>query len=405
MYNILYISMLLPYKNVSNAGGKTFYYYIKGINEDTRFSSTLIAKCLPGESFDYEDLNNINFFPVTNEPLSPAHPVRSIEDVYSKVSPFSHYGGTLRNDIYRQILAILESGKIATPDIVVLEFTEIVLLAPKIHQLYPKARIVASEHDVSFLGYKRKYLAEKNIFLRQYKKIKYNIRKKNELLSIENCDSVMPHNKKDADILIKNNIDAHTIFVLTPYFTHMRVNRHPDFKSVLFYGAMGRYENYEAAIWFIREVMPKLPNNISLTVLGSNPPDELKKLQSNRVTVTGFVDDIVPYFETATCLVAPLHLGAGVKVKILEAMQAGIPVLTTEIGIEGIYAKEGEDYYKCDTPDEYVEVINKMITGEIDVQLISENERTFMENNYDLKKALEDYKENLVGPESFSESH
>ena len=71
------------------------------------------------------------------------------------------------------------------------------------------------------------------------------------------------------------------------------------------------------------------------------------------ICVTGFVDDITPYFENSLCLVAPLVLGAGIKIKILEAMSSGLPVLTNEIGIEGINAVNERDYFFCKTPEDY----------------------------------------------------
>ena len=70
------------------------------------------------------------------------------------------------------------------------------------------------------------------------------------------------------------------------------------------------------------------------------------------ITVTGFVKEISKYFEQSLCLVAPLVLGAGIKIKVLEAMSAGLPVLTNQIGIEGIPAQNGIHYYYCERPQE-----------------------------------------------------
>ena len=125
---------------------------------------------------------------------------------------------------------------------------------------------------------------------------------------------------------------------LVPYYSNMSgCARKSNNRDILFFGAMSRPENYLSAIWFIENVMPLLNDlDVRFVIVGSKPPEELKRFKSDRIVITGFVNDTLPYFESSMCLVAPLVLGAGIKVKILEAMSSGIPVLTNDIGIEGI---------------------------------------------------------------------
>ena len=396
MTDVLYISMALPYKKVSHAGGKTFYYYIKALQDDENYHVSLIAKVLPGEQCDIENLSRVQFYPVENQKMTFRHPIRTIKDINSKINPFRNYGNTLRQSIYDQILNKLKRLK-TKPDIIVLEFTEMVLLAPQIKKIFPDVRLLASEHDVSYLGYERKVINESNVIKRFIKIIKYRIRKSNELKSLALCDSVMPHNCKDQSLLIKDGIPEHKIYVLTPYFQRTNCERRPDNKTVLFYGAMGRNANVDAAIWFIENVLPRISNaNVRFVVLGSNPQERLLKYKSEKVIITGFVDNIVPYFESCMCMVAPLKDGAGIKVKVLEALRAGVPVLTNEIGIEGINAKDGSEYIHCDDANDYVVAIGKMTSGEIDLSTMSVNEKKLMEREYNLDEAVETYKSNMI---------
>ena len=136
--------------------------------------------------------------------------------------------------------------------------------------------------------------------------------------------------------------------------------------------------------------------NIRFIVLGSKPSDELKNIKSDKVIITGFVDNIEPYFESAMCLVAPLVLGAGIKVKILESLSSGIPVLTNDIGIEGIQAVHEREYFHCTEPSEYEKYIRALYNKEIDEEKLEENSRQFMKKNFDIKKSLNDYKEMLL---------
>lgn len=387
--------MALPYRNVPHAGGKTFYYYIKSLQKDPNYNVSLIAKVLPGEEFDHSDLSRVNFYPVYNSQISIKHPIRSIKDVNSKINPFSYYGNTIRQSVYDQIIARLRELT-DTPDIIVLEFTEMVLLAPKIRKMFSGVRIIASEHDVSYLGLERIVANDKFVLKKFIDNIKYKIRKKNELSSLGFCDSIMPHNFKDKDLLISDGINAERIHILTPYFDDYSCERKPDYKSILFYGAMGRTANVDAAIWFIENVLPHLNKEIVFLVVGSKPQERLLKYKSENVVITGFVEDVLPFFEKCMCMVVPLKDGAGIKVKVLEAFTAGIPVLTNEIGIEGIRAENLKEYIYCESANDYIIYISQIYNKEIDVSEISKNERELIRREYDLIDAIDSYKANLV---------
>ena len=94
------------------------------------------------------------------------------------------------------------------------------------------------------------------------------------------------------------------------------------------------------------------------------------------------------------CLVAPLVLGAGIKVKILEALSSGIPVITNDIGIEGIPAQSGCEYIHCIKPEEYAKAIREIYTGAIDINLMAFNAKKFMQR-YSLEKSLSLYQNKL----------
>lgn len=110
---------------------------------------------------------------------------------------------------------------------------------------------------------------------------------------------------------------------------------------LLFWGALGRPENAESARWICQHVLPRLRaqgTDFRLVLAGSNPPAELAGFRDSQVEITGFIADPADQFAQAHVAIAPLFQGAGVKVKVLECLAAGLPVLTTEIGSEGIEA-------------------------------------------------------------------
>ncbi len=132
--------------------------------------------------------------------------------------------------------------------------------------------------------------------------------------------------------------------VLDPHFDHHRLAWKPGEAGewrMIFWGALGRRENSEAVMWLVREVFPLLRKEVPrahLILAGSNPPKALYESAVPGIEMTGFVEDPATVFSRADVAVLPLFLGAGVKVKVLECLAAGLPVITTEIGAEGINA-------------------------------------------------------------------
>ena len=137
----------------------------------------------------------------------------------------------------------------------------------------------------------------------------------------------------------------------------------PEFnerKGLLFVGGYNHTPNVDAAIWLCKNIMPLIWQQypeMHLTLLGSNPPVQIRNLQSNRVTVTGYVRDIEPYFLNHRVFVAPLRYGAGMKGKIGQSLSYGLPVITTSIGAEGFNLTQELDITIADSPEDFAESV------------------------------------------------
>jgi glycosyltransferase involved in cell wall biosynthesis len=112
--------------------------------------------------------------------------------------------------------------------------------------------------------------------------------------------------------------------------------------------------------------------------------------------VTGFVPDIRPYLAKSFCMVAPLLSGAGIKVKVIEVMSAGLPVLASGIAIEGIPAENGVHYLHCEKPEDYLDVFERVRQDRINLQAISDNAKKLINRCYDLEKSFASYKEAIL---------
>jgi glycosyltransferase involved in cell wall biosynthesis len=126
-------------------------------------------------------------------------------------------------------------------------------------------------------------------------------------------------------------------------------------RDLVFVGSMDYYPNAEAAISFSRDVWPLIRGRIPetrLLLVGANPgPDVLALSGLPGVTVTGTVPDVRPYYSKALAAIVPLRTGGGTRLKILEAMAAGVPVVSTPLGAEGLEVTPGKDILIADPDD------------------------------------------------------
>lgn len=116
---------------------------------------------------------------------------------------------------------------------------------------------------------------------------------------------------------------------------------------ILHLGTMFWPPNVNGVLWFARQVLPLIhahAPDARFIIAGKNPPDQVRELAADpRIEVTGYVPDAMPYVAAADAFVVPLHTGGGMRVKILDGWMWGLPVVSTPIGAEGIFIRDGEN--------------------------------------------------------------
>lgn len=385
---ILWVSLYVPYDGVGHAGGKIENFYLKKLKK-VFFSNIFLISFYSKKEELLIDLDNYGIdanLICTNKWYKP------FIDAESTLNPYNRYACSLQSFYEYHLKKAMRAyrKKHGNPALVLLQWTQIVLLSDYVKQIFNNVPVIAIEEDVQFLSYKRYWVNTTNIFEKWIWKTRYEKLKKVEIEKLHISNKICLNNYKDRELLEQNGIEPDKMFTWVPWFEHynnLKIN--PQNKNILFYGAMNRPENYLSALWFIDNVFNKIKRKgYRFIIAGSNPDKSILKYRSDVITVTGFVKEISKYFEQSLCLVAPLVLGAGIKIKVLEAMSAGLPVLTNQIGIEGIPAQNGIHYYYCERPQEYIDTIERLNNNSHLHKLIGKNAKQFIEENYDLEQSF-----------------
>ena len=183
--------------------------------------------------------------------------------------------------------------------------------------------------------------------------------------------------------------------------------------NIGFLGNMGYLPNIEAVEWLYKEVfvpLRKIRPELSLIVIGRCPTPSILDLgKQPGVIVTGGVDDIWAYIHAIDVFLFPLLRGAGLKNKILEAMYAGCPVVTTKIGNEGIDADPGNELVLARTPEDFQREALRLLDSPQERLRIGNSALAFVKENFSWGPILSNYENITLGhvpegdPESKSE--
>jgi glycosyltransferase involved in cell wall biosynthesis len=177
------------------------------------------------------------------------------------------------------------------------------------------------------------------------------------------------------DIVIIPNI--HTMAKHTPGFSER--------KGLLFIGGFDHQPNKDAMIFFCKEIMPKIAEtleDIIITIVGSNMPDEITALEGKHVKAVGYVEDLDPVLANARIFVAPLRYGAGMKGKVGLSMAHGLPVVGTSIAAEGFGFSDGKEMIITDNPSHFAEYTIDLYRNQELWTKLSKQGKIFISDNY-----------------------
>ena len=188
--------------------------------------------------------------------------------------------------------------------------------------------------------------------------------------------------------LVKTAVPDYTNVELIPNcmnladYDSVRVAKRPN--SLIFTGSFTYHVNHQAMEWFVREVNPLVQAQIpdmQLSITGDHA--NLPLPPANNVTLTGFVDDIRSWIAASCVSLAPLFMGGGTRLKILEAMALRTPVVATSKGAEGLDVEHGKHLLLADTPQAFADAIVSLLQNPDLYQSIAYHGHQLIAQKYD----------------------
>lgn len=167
----------------------------------------------------------------------------------------------------------------------------------------------------------------------------------------------------------------------------------PEGPNVLFVGAMYRSFNAEAVRWFVDKVWPRVRAEVPQArffAVGYGPPPEIRALHDGEhIFVTGYVDDLAPWYRAARVFVSPVQVGGGLLQKVLDALAMGVPVVATSVSNHGVGAVPGQHLLVADDPQAFAQAVVRLLTEPAERARLAVAGRTFVRERYDLDRAID----------------
>ena len=191
-------------------------------------------------------------------------------------------------------------------------------------------------------------------------KLKYYLRRL--MFRFRSCTVVSEEERS----LLKNMVPGYDDIEVIPNGVNLSdyeaIQEKPETNSLIFTGSFKYRPNYEAMLWFVREVYPRVVAEVpgvQLVITGDNA--NLPFPKGDSIYLTGFVDDVRPLIASAWISLAPIWYGGGTRLKILEAMALRTPVIATSKGAEGLEARNGEHLFVADSPEDFTKMTIRLL--------------------------------------------
>lgn len=245
-----------------------------------------------------------------------------------------------------------------------------VYLAPYIEKIRPhtQAPIVMRSHNVESEIWERLATEQQNYLKKPYFKFLANRLKNFEIQMLGAYDALVPISMKDAAYFMANGFRKPLLTVPASVDSEKYVVDHSnvEWPSLFFIGSLDWMPNQKGLLWFLDYVWPLLLEDqvdLKLYVAGRNIPNWLKNQKIKNVSIVGEVDSAVDFMQSKAVMIVPLFSGSGMRIKIIEAMALGKPIVATTLAAEGIMYSNKDNIMIADTPESFADAIREVLSN------------------------------------------
>jgi sugar transferase (PEP-CTERM/EpsH1 system associated) len=251
----------------------------------------------------------------------------------------------------------------------------------------PRSVVVLDEHNVEYELYYRMYQSERSTLRRLFSWFEYQKFKREEVASWRLASGCLMSSARE--LAIVNTASPRTPATVVPnavdteYFKPAGEPVDPD--AIVFTGLMKYRPNVDAAMFFVDEILPRILMSrptAMFYIVGGDAPPAVTRLASRNVVVTGSVDDVRPYVEKAAVVVVPLRMGSGTRLKVLEGLSMGKPMVSTSLGCEGIDVVHREHLLIADEPRAFAGAIVELMSRPDTAAALGAHGRNLMLRRY-----------------------
>ncbi|MFO7624123.1 MAG: glycosyltransferase family 4 protein [Anaerolineales bacterium] len=259
----------------------------------------------------------------------------------------------------------------------------------------PAARRIIDAHNALWLLYKRLWLTMQSGPKKWLLNRDWQLIKKYEGQVCREFDAVLAVSEEDSQALEEaagQKLDITIIPIAIDTDEITPITHQPQGDRILHIGTMYWPPNIDGILWFLSEVLPLIRNErpeVEFDIVGANPPKEIIAFDEvdRRVHVTGYVDDPTSYLEQASLMVVPLRAGGGMRVKILNALGQGLPIVSTTLGCEGIAVQAGVHLLVADSPQDFAGAVIRLLEDRQLAGELGRRGRQLIESTYDYRVA------------------
>ena len=246
-------------------------------------------------------------------------------------------------------------------DLVILEYWQMYPLL----DVFPRAKTVLLTHDIDAMVFRGRAAIERDVRTQVRARTTWRREAREEADAYRRAERVWALTARDAqEVAAIAGRRAGVLPFGLPESAFAGELEARSSREVLLVGAMHTSFNRDAAVHFVRDIYPALATlpGLSITVVGGALPSAIASFASEpNVAVPGHAPDVGPYLRRAACLMVPLRFGGGIRIRILYAMAAGLPVVCSPVAVEGMGLEPGRDVLLATTPAEYRSHLERLV--------------------------------------------